>query len=90
MDKTLDRAWILMGSNRFDRSEQEIRKHLSKNPDDARAHTMLAMCLFDFSRNDDAIESAKKAIELVPKNPYSYWVLCCLHIRSQLIISQMI
>ena len=64
MDKTLDRAWILMQSNRFDRSEQEIRKHLSENPDDARAHTMLAMCLFDLSCHDDAIESAKKAIEL--------------------------
>ncbi|AFY95679.1 tetratricopeptide repeat protein [Chamaesiphon minutus] len=83
MDKTLDRAWILMGSNRFERSEQEIRKHLSENPDDARAHTMLAMCLFDLSRHDEAIESAKKAIELVPENPYPYWVLGFLYIRLQ-------
>jgi tetratricopeptide (TPR) repeat protein len=83
MDTTLDRAWILMGSNRFDRSEQEIRKHLSENPDDPRAHTMLAMCLFDLSRHDEAIESAKKAIELVPENPYPYWVLGCLYIRLQ-------
>jgi tetratricopeptide (TPR) repeat protein len=83
MDATLDRAWILMQSSRFDRSEQEIRKHLSENPDDARAHTMLAMCLFDLSRDDDAIESGKKAIELVPENPYPYWVLGCLYIRLQ-------
>jgi Flp pilus assembly protein TadD len=83
MDTTLDRAWLLMGSNRFDRSEQEIRKHLSENPDDARAHTMLAMCLFDLSRHDEAIDSAKKAIELVPDNPYPYWVLGCLYIRLQ-------
>ena len=83
MDKTLDRAWLLMGSNRFERSEQEIRKHLSENPDDPRAHTMLAMCLFDLSRHDEAIESGKKAIELVPENPYSYWVLGCLYMRLQ-------
>jgi tetratricopeptide (TPR) repeat protein len=83
MDKTLDRAWILMGSNRFDRSEEEIRKHLNENPDDPRAHTMLAMCLFDLSRHDDAIESAEKAIELVPENPYPYWVLGCIYIRLQ-------
>ncbi|WP_309742360.1 tetratricopeptide repeat protein [Chamaesiphon sp. OTE_20_metabat_361] len=83
MDTTLDRAWLLMGSNRFDRSEQEIRKHLSENPDDARAHTMLAMCLFDLSLHDDAIESGKKAIELVPENPYPYWVLACIYIRLQ-------
>jgi tetratricopeptide (TPR) repeat protein len=83
MDKTLDRAWILMGSNRFDRSEQEIRKYLSDNPDDPRAHIMLAMSLFDLSRHDDAIEFAKKAIELAPENPYSYWVLGCMYIRLQ-------
>ncbi|WP_310481574.1 tetratricopeptide repeat protein [Chamaesiphon sp. VAR_48_metabat_403] len=83
MDKTLDRAWLLMESNRLDRSEQEIRKHLSENPDDPRAHTMLAMCLFDLSRYDEAIESGKKAIELVPENPYPYWVLGCLYIRLQ-------
>ena len=78
MDITLDRAWLLMGSNRFDRSEQEIRKHLSENPDDPRAHTMLAMCLFDLSCHDEAIDSAKKAIELVPENPYPYWILACI------------
>jgi tetratricopeptide (TPR) repeat protein len=83
MDKTLDRAWILMQSSRFDRSEQEIRKHLSENPDDASAHTMLAMCLFDLSRHDEAIESAKKAIELEPENPGVYWILACLYIRLQ-------
>ena len=83
MDKTLDRAWFLMGSNRFERSEQEIRKHLSENPEDPRAHTMLAICLFDLSRHDESIESGKKAIELVPENPYSYWVLGCLYMRLQ-------
>jgi tetratricopeptide (TPR) repeat protein len=81
MDKTLDRAWLLMRSNRFDRSEPEIRKHLSENPDDASAHTMLAMCLFDLSRHDEAIESAKKAIELEPENPGIYWILACMYIR---------
>ena len=83
MDTTLDRAWLLMGSNRFDRSEQEIRKHLSENLDDPRAHTMLAMCLFDLSRHDEAIESAKKAIELEPENPGVYWILACIYIRLQ-------
>ena len=63
MDKTLDRAWILMQSNRFDRSEQEIRKHLSENPEDARAHTMLAMCLFDLSRHDEAMLMASRYIQ---------------------------
>jgi tetratricopeptide (TPR) repeat protein len=68
MDTTLDRAWLLMGRSRFDRSEQEIRKHLSENPDDARAHTMLAMCLFDLSRHDDAIESAEKLLSIAPES----------------------
>jgi Flp pilus assembly protein TadD len=81
--QALDRAWFLAQNNRFDRSEQELREYLSENPDDARAHIMLATILFDLSRHAEAIDSAKKAIELAPEHPYPYWVLGCLYIRLQ-------
>ena len=83
MEKTLDRAQVLINNGRLGLAEQEIRKHLSENPDDARAHTMLAMCLFDLSCHDDAIESARKALELAPQNPYIYWILGRMYVQLQ-------
>jgi tetratricopeptide (TPR) repeat protein len=83
MTETLDRAWLLMNHHRFEQSEHQIREHLSTNPEDPRAHTTLAICLSDLHRYPEAIESAAQAIALLPDNPYPYWVLGCIYIRSQ-------
>ncbi|PSB51358.1 tetratricopeptide repeat protein [Chamaesiphon polymorphus] len=79
--EALDRAWFLLQNNRFDRSEQEIRKHLSENPDDAFAHALLATCLVDLSRHSEAIKSAEQAISIEPDNGRMYWTLGCIYIR---------
>lgn len=83
MDKTLDRAWVLIDLHRFEQSEQEIRKHLSVQPEDPRAYIALTVCLSDLSRYPEAIESARKAITLIPGNPFPYWLLGCVYLQIQ-------
>ncbi len=81
--EALDRAWFLFQNNRFELAEQELRKYLSENPDNAPAHILLARCLFELSCHAEAIESAKKGIELAPNHHYPYWVLGYLYVRLQ-------
>jgi tetratricopeptide (TPR) repeat protein len=83
MDESLYRSWLLMNSRRFEQSEQQIREHLSQNPDDPEAHITLAICLCDLSRHHEAIDSARKALSLTPDNAYFHWVLGALYLRSQ-------
>jgi tetratricopeptide (TPR) repeat protein len=83
MDESLYRSWLLMSSGRLEQSEQQIREHLSRNPDDAEAHITLAICLCDLSRHYEAIDSARKAIALDPQNSYYYWGLGIIYLRSK-------
>lgn len=49
-------------------AEQMLRSHLRGNASDAAAHRLLALCLCDLARPDQAVFHAKRAVDLSPGN----------------------
>jgi tetratricopeptide (TPR) repeat protein len=59
----------LMGLGRYEDAEQAYRKAISLEPDNAAAHSDLAVVLNARGRRDEAVSEARKAMELDPRNP---------------------
>jgi len=69
------RAEILLGQNRFDLAEPELRQALALEPDNAHAHVMLAICLREAEKFTDATMEARTAVGLAPEEPEGHYVL---------------
>ncbi len=82
MSDPLMRAQMLLSQGRFDLAEQELRRLLSQEPDDATAHAMLAICLVqDERRFDEATDEAEHAIVLEPDNSFIHFVRSIVRYR---------
>ncbi|MCO6491122.1 MAG: tetratricopeptide repeat protein [Phaeodactylibacter sp.] len=66
MSEALRRSWWLIERQRFDQAEEEARKHLAQQPDDARGIAMLAWCRIGKNHWREAEELSRQALE---KNP---------------------
>lgn len=71
----LSRAQLLMLISRPGLAEQEIRRQLSIEPENAEAHAMLAACLASEGRLDEAEDEARRSAALRPDDPYAFRVL---------------
>lgn len=69
------RALLLLQQSRFDLAEQELRKSLAEDPEEAVAHALLAFCLGQQDRLQEADGSARQAIALAPDEPYCHYAL---------------
>lgn len=74
-DPTMARAELLLGQNRPDLAEQHLRLALASDPNNARAHMLLAGCLRDREKFTEATDEARAAIGLAPDDPDGHWVL---------------
>ncbi len=80
----LDRALILLQQHRPELAERELRQELVADPDNARAHAILALCLSERKDYAEATEEAKAAIHLAPDMPFGHYALACiLHERDR-------
>ncbi|HEU0052735.1 MAG TPA: tetratricopeptide repeat protein [Longimicrobium sp.] len=69
------RAMALMGVRRFREAEEELRRALRDNPDDAGLHSLLATCLVeDPARGDEAEREALVATTLSVDQPFPWYV----------------
>lgn len=66
----------------FARAEQEFFSELKENPDNALAHTMIAMCKISMGKHKDALQFAVKALELDPELSYGHYVLAICYAKS--------
>lgn len=55
--------------------------YLAKHPDDARSHIHYAIQLAAVGKGDEALEQAKKAIELSPDDPLMFYNAACVYSR---------
>jgi tetratricopeptide (TPR) repeat protein len=66
MNNALNRAALLYHHSRYAEAEQELRRHLAEQPQDARAHSLLGLCLVKQEKLDDAQAEVEQAIMLAP------------------------
>jgi Tfp pilus assembly protein PilF len=69
------RALVLLQQSRYDLAEQELRQSLTANPEDARAHALLAYSLAEQNKLPEAESSARQAIQLAPDDPYCHYIM---------------
>ena len=73
MNPHLQRALMLLEQSRYDMAEDELRKLLASDPDDAMAHAVLALTLARSKKYADAVAEAENAIHLAPDQPFVHY-----------------
>ena len=73
MNPHLERAILLYQQSRHELAEAELRQSLASDPDDAYAHSLLALCLAEREKFEDATQEARQAIQLGPDFPFAYY-----------------
>jgi len=71
----IDRALILIETNRYAEAMQTLGQLLSQNPQDAVALGLLAICRLNNNQKKEALEPARQAVGLAPDNPFLLTVL---------------
>jgi Tfp pilus assembly protein PilF len=74
-DESFQRALVLFEQSRLDLAEPEVRKALGDDPDNALAHSLLAICLLEREDWDAATEAARNAVHLAPESPFAHSTL---------------
>lgn len=75
MSAHLQRAWAALERARYDLAEKEFRLVLAEDPDDARSHAGLALCLTEMEKFDEAEAEAKAAVSMAPDVDFCHYVL---------------
>ncbi|MCP4543793.1 MAG: tetratricopeptide repeat protein [Chloroflexi bacterium] len=75
MTAHLARARILIEHGRFNTAEQELRQELALDPNNGRAHSLLAVTLIAQTRYEEAIREAQHGVGLDPDSAYSYFAM---------------
>ncbi len=71
----IERVLLLLQQSRYDVAETELRRLLTKDPNDAQAHGLLALCLSQQDKFAEAETSARQAIHLAPDQSFSHYYL---------------
>jgi Tfp pilus assembly protein PilF len=73
-----ERGSLLFQTGRYDLADQEFRQALLADPQDARAHAMLGLCLVKRLKFRDATAEAEQAIQLRPDWDFGYHALAVI------------
>lgn len=75
MNPHLQRAALLYDQSRFDLAEAELRQALAADPQNASAHSLLALCMADRQQWAFAEKAARHAAHLGPDLPFAFYAL---------------
>ncbi len=78
----LERAQLLREQGRPADAERLIRQHLAQEPNDPNAHALLASCLLQLDKYDEAQASAQTSIHLAPDQPFAYSILAAVLLQK--------
>ncbi len=65
---------LLLEQARYDTAEAELRQALAEDPENARAHAMLALCLIQSRQYERAAAAVDLARTLSPDDPFVFYV----------------
>ena len=69
----MQRATLLMQQSRLPMARDELHRVLAAEPDHARAHALLALCLSDMGDHDEAGRESRQAVKLSPDEPFHHY-----------------
>jgi tetratricopeptide (TPR) repeat protein len=75
MDASTTRAHLLMEQGRYELAEQELRQALAANPQDADIQALLAICLPNREKFEEAVDFGRKAVGLEPDSSFCQYAL---------------
>lgn len=79
----LQRAQMLLRTDRIDEAEKTLHKVLTQLPELAYAHGLLALCLSRRSKHQDAAKEIKTAISLDPDSGLYYYFFAEILVRAK-------
>lgn len=74
MNAHLERARLLFQRHRYAEAEQELRRGLIEELDDSDCLALLALCLAEQNKHDEARATIRQAIGLIPDFAYLHYV----------------
>ena len=72
-DTEAEQGEVWLERNRPDLAERELRKALTRDPENAETHALLALCLVELDRKDEALDEAMRALALDPEMPLAHY-----------------
>ncbi|MCI0388463.1 MAG: tetratricopeptide repeat protein [Acidobacteria bacterium] len=82
MSTHIERARLLIQQSRYELATKELQKALAADPDDPIAHALMAVCLAEQKKFDQAYGEARQASTLAPELPYAQYVLAYVRYRQ--------
>jgi TonB family protein len=77
MSTHYENGLILFNTKQYKLAEEEFRQEIVDNPDNSRAHAMLAMSMSQLAQFNEAEKQAKLAIANAPDYAYAHYALAC-------------
>jgi tetratricopeptide (TPR) repeat protein len=71
----LQRGEVLLGQNRHDLAEKELRQAIGADPNEGLAYSYLALCLAERKAWQEATDCAQRGVGLDPARPFAYYAL---------------
>lgn len=74
--KAIERASLLISQHRYDMAQEVLHQVLAQEPENARAHSWLALCLSqDRDQLKQATREAEQGVFLAPDDPFAHYIL---------------
>jgi tetratricopeptide (TPR) repeat protein len=82
MGVAYEKAVLLYQQERYELARQELARELAAEPNSARAHAMLALCLAAQEQYAEARRTAERAIALAPQLFFAHYALAWVFFRD--------
>src|SRR4029079_15883707 len=78
---SLARAWQLFEWRKHAAAREEVQKFLARQPEDAEAYSLLALCFSNEQKKRRALAAAREAVRLAPDQSNQHHVLGWVHMQ---------
>ena len=85
MSTHIERARFLINQSRYELAIKELQKALADDPDEPVAHALMAICLAEQKKFDQAYGAARQASTLAPDLPYAQYVMAYVRYCQELL-----
>lgn len=75
MSAHIEKAVLLIQQSRYELARQQLTLELTRNPNSAEAHSLMALCLVNAKQLRKAVAEAEAGVGLAPDSSYAHYVL---------------
>lgn len=70
---SFERAWLLIQQGRWELARDELHRVLGSDPENAGAHSMLAICHSEMDQHREALVEAERGVHAAPDVPFAHY-----------------